>query len=240
MGDSSICAIEALARWEHPTRGLLTPYHFIEIAEESGLITELGRQVLNQACRDAKHYCDQAGHEVSVNVNISAIQVQRDDFGDLVREAIVNSGLRPDLLTLEITESVLFADFDHASSVFRELKDIGVRVALDDFGAGHSSLKYLKQFPVDILNLDRSFVSDCGPTTLPLINAVIDMGRALDLKVVAEGIETQSQHNILNSFGCHWGQGYWYSRPIPLYELLERYGEPASVVDVEIAEPTVS
>ncbi|MFK7820849.1 MAG: putative bifunctional diguanylate cyclase/phosphodiesterase [Planctomycetaceae bacterium] len=222
LDDGSICAMEALARWEHPTRGLLTPYHFIEIAEASGSIVELGRQVLFKACHDAKHYCENAGNEVSVNVNISAIQVRRDDFGDLVRAALDDSGLRPDLLTLEITESVLFADFENATRVFAALQDLGVNVALDDFGAGHSSLKYLKQFPVDILKLDRSLISDTGASTLPLLNAVIDMGRALNLTIVAEGIETPAQNSLLKTLGCHLAQGYFYSRPVAMKTLLNQ------------------
>ena len=231
LTDGSICAMEALARWQHPTRGLLTPYHFIEIAEESGAIVELGRQVLFKACHDARFYCENAGREVSVNVNISPIQVQRDDFGDLVRSALEDSGLRSDLLTLEITESVLFADFGQARKVFAELQDIGVHVALDDFGAGHSSLKYLKQFPVDILKLDRSLISDTGPTTLPLMNAVIDMGRALDLKIVAEGIETEEQNDLLKQLGCHWAQGYFYSKPVALESLMSNaVGKPEETV----------
>jgi diguanylate cyclase (GGDEF)-like protein len=220
MHDKSIRGIEALARWEHPTRGLLSPYHFIEIAEASGAIVELGRQVLFRACQDAADFATVTGEEISVNVNISSIQVQREDFGELIRSALAESGLDPRWLTLEITESVLFADFEHASRVFREVKDTGVRVALDDFGAGHSSLKYLKQFPVDVLKLDRSFVAETDSSTMPLINAVIDMGRALDLKIVAEGIETQLQHDLLKSSGCHWGQGYLYSKPIAIEDLL--------------------
>lgn len=223
MFDKSIRGIEALARWEHPTRGLLSPYHFIEIAEASGAIVELGRQVLFRACQDAADFATVTGEEISVNVNISSIQVQREDFGELIRSALAESGLDPRLLTLEITESVLFADFEHASRVFREVKDTGVRVALDDFGAGHSSLKYLKQFPVDVLKLDRSFVAETDSSTMPLINAVIDMGRALDLKIVAEGIETQLQHDLLKSSGCHWGQGYLYSKPIAIEDLLREH-----------------
>ena len=225
ISDGSIYAMEALARWEHPTRGLLTPYHFIEIAEASGSIVELGRQVLFKACHDAKQFCESAGYDVSVNVNVSAIQVQRDDFGDLVRAALEDSGLRPDLLTLEITESVLFADFENATRVFAALQDLGVSVALDDFGAGHSSLKYLKQFPVDILKLDRSLISDTGVSTLPLLNAVIDMGRALDLTIVAEGIETPAHNDLLKTLGCDLAQGYFYSRPAPVQSLLAWCGQ---------------
>lgn len=223
--DDSICGMEALVRWRHPERGLLSPDQFIDIAEESGSIRELGRQVLYRACRDVTEYCERAGHEISVNVNVSASQVQAKDFAATVRDALESTGLRPNLLTLEITESVLFEDFNHAARVFDEIKALGVQVALDDFGAGHSSLKYLKQFPVDTLKLDRSVVADTGGATLPLIRAVIDMGRALNMKIVAEGIETRSQRNLFKSFGCHWAQGFYFSQPLPISELIERYSE---------------
>jgi len=208
---------EALVRWSHPEFGLVPPVSFIAIAEESGFIHELGRFVLGQATSKAAVWQrTHDGQALSVSVNISAHQLQQGDLAADVREALIHSGLDPELLILEITETVLMRDPEFAIRALMDLKSLGVRIAIDDFGTGYSSLSYLKRLPVDILKIDKSFIDDLedGPEESALARAVINLGRTLNLKIVAEGIETPGQLELLDSFGCQYVQGYLLSRPL--------------------------
>ncbi len=207
LADRSVSGFEALLRWRHPVRGMIAPFEFIPLAEESGLIVPIGRWVLNEAVR---HACALGGG-LRMNVNVSTKQLQDATIVDDVRDALAASGFPPDQLVLELTESVLMEDTALAVERLRDLKDLGVRLALDDFGTGYSSLGYLSRFPVDVLKLDRSFLTQGDPA---LIAAVVVLGQGLALEVVAEGIEETEQWETLSSLGCEYGQGYLFARPM--------------------------
>ncbi len=207
--------VEALLRWRHPTRGTVTPAEFIPVAERSGLIVPIGRWVLAQACAHAAGW-RREGHEIGVAVNVSARQVDREGLLEEVREALSGSALRPDALTLEVTETTIMRDAVAVAGRLRELKDIGVRVAIDDFGTGYCSLAYLRQFPVDALKIDRSFVAALASSeqAAPLVHTLVRLGKMLSLQTIAEGIEDGRQLALLRREGCDCGQGFFYSRPL--------------------------
>jgi diguanylate cyclase (GGDEF)-like protein/PAS domain S-box-containing protein len=208
---------EALVRWVHPERGIVAPLEFISIAEEAGLIAELGLQVLEQACRQTAAWQRDIDPELGVSVNISGRQVNDPTFPAQVAAIAERSGLRPGTLALEITESVLMEDADSPVTVLGSLQEHGLTLVLDDFGTGYSSLSRLKLFPLDVLKIDRSFVSgvDRNADDHAIVKATIDMARAVGLTVVAEGVETREQEEQLLAFGCDRGQGYLYARPQP-------------------------
>jgi diguanylate cyclase (GGDEF)-like protein/PAS domain S-box-containing protein len=212
-----ISGLEALVRWEHPDRGLVPPLDFIPLAEESGLIIPLGRWVLRTACKEARRLQLRypAHPPLSMSVNLSARQLQSAAILADVREALEESGIDPSTLTLEVTESAMMKDVDLSVLRLRELRGVGVRIAIDDFGAGYSSLGYIRQFPVDILKVDKSFIAriDEGEKELALAAAIIDMAKVLNLRPVAEGVERQQQLDRLLELGCDSAQGYYFARP---------------------------
>jgi diguanylate cyclase (GGDEF)-like protein len=218
-------SVEALLRWHHPTRGLVPPVEFIPIAEETGLIVEIGRFVLRTACVQTKQW--QQAHEharnLSVSVNVSAIQLHEEDFADVVEGALQESGLHPTNLILELTESTLVSSSGSIDSALNRLRRLGVHIAIDDFGTGYSSLAYLREFPVDYLKIDRSFVSrlttDDADENNVMVQSIINIGKNLNLGVVAEGIEEAAQLDTLRAAGCDSGQGYLFARPIPPDEI---------------------
>jgi diguanylate cyclase (GGDEF)-like protein/PAS domain S-box-containing protein len=216
-----ILAFEALVRWQHPTRGLLEPHDFIAIAEENGFILEMGRWVLRTACAQCAAWQRQIPrrHPVSVSVNVSGRQIASPALVDEVAQALADSGLRPESLILEITETVLMLN-DGAAERLRELKELGVLLAIDDFGTGYSSLAYLQRLPVDVLKVDSSFTESLGPTPSesPVSSALFALGQTLELQTVAEGIETEEQWARLEAMGCVLGQGYLIARPVPAAE----------------------
>ncbi len=223
---------EALLRWQHPTRGTIAPEVFIPVLEERGLIVDVGRWVLNESCRQAAVW-QRRGHRASISVNVSMRQLESDQLFDDVREALVTNDLDPDLLILEVTESTLMRDSVATVARLNSLKQLGVKVAIDDFGTGYSSLAYLRQFPVDVLKIDRSFVADMSrsPDAAALIHTLIELGRTLGLETLAEGIETHEQLEGLRSEKCDHGQGFLFSGPVSASEiarLLEtaRAGQP--------------
>lgn len=216
----TIVGAEALLRWNSPELGMVSPDRFIPLAEESGLIIEIGEWVLERACEAAARWCKGHNNFDHLAVNISAIQLQRGDIVNTVERILSRSGLGGERLELEITESVLMHHPEIASTVLADLRRLGVRLAVDDFGTGYSSLSYLKRFPIDILKIDRSFVTDIpgDANDTAITRAVIALGKSLQLKVVAEGVESEEQEQFLATEGCDYGQGYLFGRPMSVAE----------------------
>src|SRR4051812_11326119 len=214
LQEHQILGVEALLRWNHPTRGTIPPLQFIPLAEETGLIIPMGRWVLETACREAVRIQDEfpRSEPLAMSVNLSVRQLQSDSIVADVRCALEQSGLDPSALVLEITESVMMADTDFAVQRLEDLKALGIRLAMDDFGTGYSSLSYLSRFPVGILKMDRSFVG--SGENVALTSAIIALGASLELDVVAEGIELPEQENSLHNLGCEIGQGFLFARPM--------------------------
>jgi diguanylate cyclase (GGDEF)-like protein/PAS domain S-box-containing protein len=215
---------EALLRWHHPTQGLLQPTLFIPIAEETGHIVPIGRWVLHQACRQAQRWNEQFpdAAPLGMSVNLSGRQLGDDALVADVAAVLADTAIDPATVVLEITESVLMDDVEAVTSKLRQLKDLGVRLAIDDFGTGYSSLAYLRQFPVDILKIDRTFVEAASSGAAggeALVRAVVDLSASLHLATIAEGIEQQDQADLMLALGCPTGQGYLYARPMPPQQL---------------------
>jgi EAL domain-containing protein (putative c-di-GMP-specific phosphodiesterase class I) len=228
VGGATSVAVEALIRWRHPEQGMVSPGRFIPVAEESGLIIPIGAWVLEQACSQAHdwHQLGRVGPKGSVEVNLSARQIDDPEIVQTVAEILARTGLPPEHLTLEITESALMRDAASALVVLSALKEIGVLLAIDDFGTGYSSLSYLQRFPLDIVKVDRMFVQELGMRTGgdEIVSAVIQLAHALDLEVVAEGVETEQQLDVLRSLECDFAQGFLFSRPVPASELRSLFG----------------
>lgn len=233
--DQSVCGAEALIRWHHPERGLVSPGLFIPMAERSGLISQIDRWVLKQAFAQQEIWCQQQFPRIITSLNVSAGQFARGEFIDYLRELNTNYSIDPGLVEIEITEGVLMQDARAARKTLSQIKDLGFRVAIDDFGTGYSSLSYLKNFAVDVLKIDQSFVSDLetDASNRSICRAVLGLARSLGLEVVAEGVETEAQFNFLRDEGCEQIQGYWISRPQPLEEfasfVLERAAAPQNI-----------
>ena len=215
--DGRITGVEALLRWAHPSRGLVLPAVLVPLAEQSGLITEIGRWVLDRACPDRHrwHHGSQPD-DLTMAVNVSAHQLMSPDFAVSVASVLSETSTEPRFLTLEMTESVFVQDSERAHIVLSDLKKIGVNLALDDFGTGYSSLTYLKRFPIDIVKIDRGFVADMNSETAShaIISSVIELAHLLGMTVVAEGVETAEQRNQLASLGCDYCQGFYFARPM--------------------------
>jgi EAL domain-containing protein (putative c-di-GMP-specific phosphodiesterase class I) len=213
---------EALLRWRHPQRGVVYPDQFVPLAEDSGMIVPIGRWVLERACAQAAEW-SAAGHAVGISVNVSGRQLDRDELIDDVRAALVRSGLAPSALTLEITESRLMRDPAATSSRLIRLKQLGVRVAIDDFGTGHSSLAYLREFPVDALKIDRSFIQGIGSSasSAALIQTLVRLGKTLNLETLAEGIEARDQLRALQRWHCDHGQGFLFAPALEVEEFAQ-------------------
>ncbi len=209
-------SVEALARWRHPSRGFVPPAEFIPVAEDGGLIVELGNLVLAKACRDATKMPD----DIKVAVNLSATQFSKSDVVDSVIFALVDSRLPEPRLELEITESVFLADSSENLKTLQRLRKLGVAVALDDFGVGYSSLSYLTAFAFNKVKIDKSFIDRIGrPETVAVLASIVQLAKTLNLAIVAEGIETREQVEKIRALGISLGQGYFFSRPVPLPEL---------------------
>jgi EAL domain-containing protein (putative c-di-GMP-specific phosphodiesterase class I) len=223
LADGHIVEVEALARWQHPTRGQVSPAQFIPIAEESGLIEPLGIWALEEACRQAVRWQQVLDLEqpLVMSVNLSGRQFQDPNLVDQIRRILDETGLEPRALKLEVTESVLMWDLQSTIARMRALTDLGIRLAIDDFGTGYSSLSHLKQFPVDTLKIDRSFVEGLGtdPQALAIVRSITALADALDLSVTAEGVETTAQRAQLRELGCDRGQGYLFAKPVAAAEL---------------------
>jgi diguanylate cyclase (GGDEF)-like protein/PAS domain S-box-containing protein len=217
LDTAEVIGAEALVRWQHPTRGLVPPMDFIPLAEETGLIVPLGGWILRQACCQLATWqrARGGGEPFVMNVNLSSRQLIRDVMAEEVAAAVDESGIRASWLVLEVTETVLMADPVAAAAVLAQIRDLGVRVALDDFGSGYSSLSHLRRFPIDIVKIDKSFVDDVARNGVEsaIAKSIIELGRAMNIQTVAEGIEADDQAEILRSLGCELGQGYFFARP---------------------------
>jgi diguanylate cyclase (GGDEF)-like protein/PAS domain S-box-containing protein len=227
----SVVGVEALVRWQHPERGLLSPYHFIDLAEENGAIVAIGAWVLRESLRQfaAWHAADPQTALQYVSVNVSARQFRAPGFVDQVRQALADTGVEPARLLLEITESLVLRDVEQVWSDLRTLRALGVRIAIDDFGTGYSSLSYLRQMPVDVLKIDKSFIDDilAGSQQRALVDAIVTLARNLDLTVVAEGIEEGAQRELLERMDCPYGQGFLFAKPLWPAEVPLRVGAVA-------------
>jgi diguanylate cyclase (GGDEF)-like protein/PAS domain S-box-containing protein len=227
---SEVIGFEALARWLHPVRGFVPPSDFIPLAEESGLIVEMGEWILREACREAASWPT----PMQIAVNLSPAQFMHGDLVGLVHSILLETGLAPDRLELEITEGVLIGDFDRGLALLRRLKALGVRISMDDFGSGYSSLSYLQAFPFDKIKIDRAFVINLGrnPQSASIVRAVIDLGHALEMSIVAEGVETQEQLSFLADEGCDAVQGYFIGKPAPVGQYAPLVGRPGVIEPV--------
>jgi len=222
----TISGVEALVRWQHPERGLILPEQFIWIAEDCGLIVHLGAWVLHEACRQAQAWQDEGFPPVPVSVNISIVQFKHKDFLQTLAGILKDTRLAPCHLELELTESVLMHDTAATAAVLKALKTLGVLLVIDDFGIGYSSLSYLKRFPIDTLKIDKSFMCDITDATAvsddaSIVAAVISIGKSLNQRVIAEGIETREQLAFLQAQGCGEGQGFYFSRPVTTEALVK-------------------
>jgi diguanylate cyclase (GGDEF)-like protein/PAS domain S-box-containing protein len=225
LESGQITGAEALIRWKHPERGLVPPMEFIPLAEETGLIVEIGAWVLREACRQMKEWQDRLGQPgLEVGVNLSSRQFQAPGLVAEVAEVLRATGLSPRSLRLEVTESLLMDKHPNVAQTMTELRAMGVRIDLDDFGTGYSSLSYLHQFPIDTLKIDRSFIQRIGATddAVEIVNTILALASSLDMEVVAEGVETQQQLDLLRQMHCSYAQGYHLSRPVaaPAFETL--------------------
>lgn len=210
-----IAAAEALIRWNHPVRGVILPAKFIPVAEDCGLIVPIGRWVLREACRQARRWKDAGLPAITMAVNVSAMEFLDENFLKGVFAVLDNAGLEPGLLELELTESVLMRDAAATEAILTALRARGVQLAVDDFGTGYSSLSYLRKFTVDSLKIDQSFVRQIiAAPAEPIVSAVINLGRSLNLRVVAEGVEEREEAECLEAQHCDEAQGYYFSRPL--------------------------
>jgi diguanylate cyclase (GGDEF)-like protein len=216
VADKTLLGAEALLRWQHPVHGQVSPAVFIDVAEQSGLIETIGPAVFRAACRDAARWRRDDGRDLFVSVNVSARQLRSGDFREQVMSALEDTGLPPHLLHIELTETAVLGDEDQARQILTALREVGVKVWLDDFGTGFSGLSHLRRVPVDGVKIDRSFIADVlrDPDDLALTTAIIAMAHSLGMIVVAEGVEKEGQCDLLRSRGCDFAQGYWLGHPM--------------------------
>jgi diguanylate cyclase (GGDEF)-like protein/PAS domain S-box-containing protein len=223
LATGAVVGVEALIRWHRPHRGVVLPAGFIPVAEESGLILPIGRWALDTACRQARAWQEGGLPPVSIAINVSAVELRGKDFLSNVRQILEQNRLEPRFLELELTETFMMQDWRTTAEILRALKTLGVRIALDDFGTGYSSLSYMRRFPIDALKIDQSFVRDMTSDAddASIVSAVINMGRSLNMGVVAEGIQTRDQLEFLRDRQCPEGQGFYFGPPVPAAELTE-------------------
>ncbi len=224
LGSLKMVGCEALIRWNHPVKGAIPPDQFIPIAEETGLIMPIGEFVTEEVIKTLQVFAGQQNtKKLFINMNVSAMQILSRTFDSFLRKLIADSEIRPDSINIEITESILIEDYTAAINFVRELKSIGVKVYLDDFGTGFSSLSYLHQFPFDVIKLDKSFINamDGGDRKLAIVESIAAMANNLDMQIVAEGVETKQQLSQLNQFDYQFGQGYYFSKPLPLTDFMK-------------------
>jgi diguanylate cyclase len=224
----AICGTEALVRWQHPDRGLTKPAGFISVAEECGLISPIDRWVIHEACRQMRRWQESGLPRIPVSVNVSAVELLNKDFVSNIGDILTATRLDPEYLEIELTESSLMAHAETTSSTLSRLKEIGVRLAVDDFGTGFSNLSYLNRFPIDALKIDKSFVHQITPgmNGAPIVSAVINMAKSLHHRVIAEGVETGAQIDFLLAEDCGEGQGFYFSKPVVAEQLAQMIATP--------------
>lgn len=219
MRDGLIKGVEALVRWQHPKRGMISPAEFIPLAEENGLILPLGKWILEEACRQVKVWntFSRRYNPITISINVSAIQFQREDVTEIVGNVLAETGVKPEWVEIEITEGILMENNTNTILTLKKLKELGVKLAMDDFGIGYSSLSYLKNFPIDTLKIDRSFVVDLDKdeTNQALVEAIVGLSKKLGFYTIAEGVETEKEREQLLQLGCYGGQGYLFGKPVP-------------------------
>jgi EAL domain-containing protein (putative c-di-GMP-specific phosphodiesterase class I) len=213
--------MEALIRWKHPDKGLIPPMQFIPLAEASGLIIPIGEFVIRTVCGQIKTWQKAGYKQMNIALNVSSRQFDQQNLIEIVKEALQDTLISPQCLELEITESIIMRNPEKAMRTLTELKALGIEIAIDDFGTGYSSLSYLKQLPLDFLKIDQSFVKNLAsdPRDQAIIRAIIAMAHSLNLKTIAEGVETEEQLSFLQKHGCDEIQGYLFSRPLPAEEI---------------------
>ena len=219
----SVYGMEALIRWNHPSRGLLAPGAFIQLAEDTGQIVPMGTWVMQESCRRLQQFQEITGNPLLMSLNVSSKQLDTPDFLDLLKAALADSGVDPTCIQLEITESIFLKDAERIGQLFADIRELGVQIAFDDFGTGYSSLCYLERYPIDTLKLDQSFVQHMteGSVNTEIVKMVINLADAIGMKVSAEGVEEEQQALDLVSFGCSLAQGYLFSKPVPFARMLE-------------------
>jgi diguanylate cyclase (GGDEF)-like protein len=228
LKNKKIISVEALLRWESPELGDVKPSEFIPVAEDSGIINDLGEWVMRKACVQAKEWMDAGMQNFRVSVNLSSIQFKRASLLSMIRRALEDSGLPASLLEVELTESAIMNDIDQNIMRLNQIRDLGVAIALDDFGTGYSSLSYLKRFPINTLKIDRSFIItiDTDPEDAAIVEAIITLANTLKLTVIAEGVETHGQLKALNCFHCDIIQGFYFSKPVPAEQIMKLVQQP--------------
>ena len=237
VSSGRIVAMEALVRWDHPELGLLSPLEFIQLAEENGLIVQLGEWVLREACRQNVQWHNEGITGLRVAVNLSGYQLQHKSLLTSVRNILAETGISPDNLEFEITESVIMQNPDYAVSILSAITDLGIHISIDDFGTGYSSLAHLKRFSVNTLKIDKSFVRDVSLNSADaaIATAIIAMGNSLNLNIIAEGVETQEQYDFFKENNCGQVQGFLFSRPLPSDEFIKILRQ--NFTDVDNAKP---
>ncbi len=233
ISTQSIEGVEALVRWDHPTRGRISPLDFIPLAEECGLIVRLGEWVLRESCRQLREWRHLGFTQIRISINVSALQFHQKDFVPLLREILAETEVAAHLIELELTESVLMQDAEDTLRILRDIRDLGVGLAIDDFGTGFSSLNYLRLFPINRLKIDQSFIRDIEktPTNLSITRAIIALAESLALDITAEGIETASEKSVLESLGCREAQGYLFAKPMSAEQITELLREKNNSVN---------
>jgi predicted signal transduction protein with EAL and GGDEF domain len=227
LARGDMAGMEALARWEHPERGLLAPDEFVPLLEETGLIIPVGQHILSEACTWAARMQVECPRDppMSMAVNVSARQLQRPEFINEVGQVLEETAIVPSSLTLELTESVMMQDMEVSLLRLEALRRLGVKLAIDDFGTGYSSLNYVRELPVDILKIDRSFLADTNPQVAEMTASIVELARIFNLKAVAEGVENVEQLARLKGMNCDFGQGFHFARPLPAEEILDLVNE---------------
>jgi EAL domain-containing protein (putative c-di-GMP-specific phosphodiesterase class I) len=228
LDSGRIAGFEALLRWKHPTRGMIAPEEFIFVAEETGLIRELGWWSLREACQQMSNWRSRSDAylDLTVSVNLSAKQLLQPHLVDEMNKLLGETALPPDALKLEITESAVMADPAAAADTLQQIKSLGIRLAIDDFGTGYSSLSYLHRFPLDTLKIDRSFISSEAGEGMEIARTIMPMAKNLRLDVVAEGVETVEQVALLKRLQCEYAQGYYFSKPLAPEEIAPLLSQP--------------
>ena len=219
--NNEIFGFEALLRLNSKELGFISPLEFIPIAEECGYITKLSQWVLNESCKQSVKWLNAGYKFKSISINISSVDLQQPDFLENIKDILKNTSINPNIVELEITETVLMQSLDSSINILKKLMDMGIRIALDDFGTGYSSLSYLRKIPISTLKIDKSFIDNITSNKKEesIINNIIQMAHSMDLKVVAEGVETKEQLSILKERNCDYIQGYYFSKPLPASEI---------------------